>query len=145
MAPALYNVRFGILFSEDDIKDIPDNSGVYCIFASPKNRQIGQFSLGFPIYIGESAEMKTRIGNHFADEVLLDSLKPNEKLLVSTSRVISLQDGESDEDARARVEAVLVYRLQPTFNKKFKKQFRFESSIVSVEGPGVLNGNFSAP
>lgn len=78
------------------------------------------------IYIGESADIKGRVGSHEKRDAWKRRLRTEETLCFAATKIAT-----SD---RLRAEAALIFEHQPPVNTEYKSSFPFDSTSISTSG-----------
>lgn len=105
---------------------IPAESGIYGVYACTYNKDQDTVSLRELVYVGESSNVNSRIGNH---ERLADwkkRLRLGETLCYSFAKV--------GEDDRIRAEAAVIFHHKPPCNVEYKYSFPFADTTVKASG-----------
>ena len=103
---------------KDQIKDLPDSTGVY-LFKDVKDN---------PIYIGKARSIVSRIKSHFV--LTADSL--NEKLILDNAKKIDYITTDSEIEALL-LESELIKRYQPKYNLREKDDKSFPYILITEE------------
>lgn len=138
MAKVQMTLEFEGYYLEEDWNEIPESSGVYCIYACTYNRKSDRVSIRDVLYIGESDTMKSRISENPKKrrDVWSRELDSGEVFCASYSVIGDLY--------RERAEAALIYMHKPKCNKEYKNSFPFDTTIILTTGRNSqLNREFS--
>ncbi|WP_346798573.1 hypothetical protein R5M92_05935 [Halomonas sp. Bachu 37] len=113
-------------FTEDDLQDIPDDSGVYCVFSAAEDTSSGEMDVKSLLFIGHHRNLRHAIMHHEDKAKWRDRLKEGEELWFSAA-LCSLANCE-------RLEAALVYAHKPPLNRRYVDTFPFDQTVVHVMG-----------
>lgn len=105
---------------------VPDESGVYCVYACTYNTTEGTVSLRKILYIGESENVKDRISNH---EKLTDWKK-----LLNSGETLCYSFAEVNKTDRVRAEAALIHHHKPPCNTEYVSSFPFADTTIITKG-----------
>ncbi|WP_339171851.1 GIY-YIG nuclease family protein [Anoxybacillus sp. FSL W8-1294] len=126
MAEKIFNVDFKGYWREPNIRGIPEESGVYCVYECKHNVSNKTVTIHRLIYIGESDNVNERIKNHEKwDEW---------KQYVGLGRELCFSFGYVESTYRERVEAALIYEHKPPVNVEYKSCFPFDKTTVKTSG-----------
>lgn len=117
--------------------DLHSRSGIYLVYRCVHNSSASTVSLKELLYVGESADVSTRVLNHERRLDWLRQVGPGEMLCFSTIEVPGVD--------RLRVEASLIYKHKPKLNSEYKNDFPFDETALVLNGAcALLNTNFTA-
>ena len=125
MPSATYKLKFNGYWPEMDISDIPNKSGIYCVYTCNYDIIKDIFFIDRLIYIGESGSVEDRIKNHDLKGDWRKSLRTGQKLYFSFAPIVA---------DRERVEAALIYRHEPEHNMEHKYHFSYDKTEVETSG-----------
>lgn len=115
---------------------VPTHSGIYCVYACKYNKSEDNITLGELIYIGESENVRTRLGAHEKQKLWEEYLTAGETLCFSTAKVSS-----SD---RVRAESALISYHKPPANIEYAGEFKDNKTTIAVSGAAKhLERNFT--
>lgn len=118
-----------------DEENIPDYSGVYCIYTGTVNTKLKEVSQLKLIYIGQTEDINCRIKNHERMQDWKDCLESGEEICFSFGRV-KTQDLD-------RYEAALIFEHKPRLNKQCTNSFSFDEITINLSGAiANLRSNF---
>lgn len=109
---------------------VPENSGVYCVYASTYDSNSDTVTLKRLLYIGEAGNMRERLENHEKLEDWKKQLKAGEIISFSCTKV--------DSYYRERVEAALIYKHKPPVNTEYVNNFPYDETTISTSGRNEL-------
>lgn len=135
MAEKSYGLEFKGYWREVNVNSVPDNSGVYCVYAC---RRTGdrQVSIRLLIWIGESHTVRSRIKEH---EKL-----PDWKTHLKEGEVLCFNFAPVNASDRPRVEAALIFHHKPPENEEYKNAFPFDKTNIKTKGKNKkLSSSFS--
>lgn len=84
-----YSIEIDGYWREQNKKEVPNKSGVYCVYTCSYNKSSDKVSINKLIYIGESKEVCDRILNHEKQDEWESCLAAGESLCYSFGRVSS--------------------------------------------------------
>ena len=131
MASKSYTLNFDGYWREPNIGGLPAQSGVYCVYACTYNAQASTVNLNRVLYIGESADVKTRVAGHEKWAEWRRQLKSGEELCFSAALI-------SPTDDRLRAEAAMVHHHKPPCNTEYVQAFPFDQTTVTTTGKNAL-------
>ena len=131
-------LQFDGYWLEEAKSGIPKESGVYCVYSCKHNLSMeekrrsarGTVTIDRLLYIGESADVRSRIANHDRLDDWMDSLIKGQTLCYSFASVAPAE--------RERAEAALIFEMQPPFNSEHTKEFIYNDTEIETEGKNVL-------
>jgi len=126
-----YSLNFDGYWREPNVGGLPAQSGIYGVYAAIYNQQAGTVSLNRLIYIGESADVRTRVTNHEKWPMWKRQLRAGEIICVNAALI----SGEAD---RQRAEAAMIYKHKPTCNDEHTQSFPFDTTTISTTGKNAL-------
>lgn len=113
-----------------DMNALPTYGGIYIVYKGSYNPQTDQVSVGDPIYIGETDNIRKRHTDGHEHQPDFDkAIKGivNGKVLYSAAKI-------ENEDDRKRVENALIYHEQPDINTDGKDSFKHPDTRVVSSG-----------
>ncbi len=135
MAEKSYELDFDGYWREVNVDGVPDNSGVYCVYACRRTRE-GKVSIRLLIWIGESQNVKSRIKEHEKLSDWKTHLEGGEELCFNFAPVNALD--------RPRAEAALIFHHKPPENEEYKNAFPFDKTNIRTKGKNrKLSSSFS--
>lgn len=126
MAMQSYDIEFNGYFMEPNKDALPEKSGIYCVYRGIHNVDKKSVTLKQLIYIGESADIKSRVGSHDRCDDWEELLEDGEVLCYSYALVPT--------ESRVRVEAALIFKHQPPLNTEYAAAFPFDETKISIRG-----------
>jgi excinuclease UvrABC nuclease subunit len=126
MAVQLFNQRFEGMWRESNKCEIPNKSGIYCVYECKYNSDKRMISILKLLYIGESNNVNERISNHEKQKEWEECVHAGNQLCYCFS--------STSPDDRERVEAAFIYRHQPPVNNSCKDCFPFDKTRVRLAG-----------
>lgn len=121
---------YSLDFDEHHINstDLPDWSGIYCIYAFEHNDPKTSYHARGLLYIGESENIRERVSNHEHREDWENKLdKKNEVLLFRAAPI-------SPKEDRERAEAAMIYHHKPPCNTQYVHSFPFDKTTIEISG-----------
>ncbi|EKS6736936.1 GIY-YIG nuclease family protein [Enterobacter ludwigii] len=136
MAGITVDLEFDGYWRESNKGSVPEQSGIYCVYACTYNADKKTVSLRELIYIGESADVRHRLATHNKLEDWASRLKSGETLCYSVAKIPPAN--------RVRVEAALINKLTPPENSEYTGEFPYNKTTVNTSGrnshlPGSLS------
>lgn len=107
----------------------PNIAGIYFVYRGFFVPHLKTVTLKALLYIGESADIGSRLKNHERRDDFLSSLQSEEELFYSFSNTENLSDKQ-----RKRIEAALIYELCPPLNSSSTETFEYDTTIIHVHG-----------
>ncbi len=134
MAEKSYGLEFKGYWREVNVNSVPDNSGVYCVYACRRTTE--GVSIRLLIWIGESQTVRSRIKGH--------KKLPNWKAYLREGEVLCFNFAPVNTSDRPRVEAALIFRHKPPENEEYKNAFPFDKTNIKTKGKKAkLDSSFS--
>ena len=120
---------YSLDFDRHHIKstELPDWSGIYCIYAFRHNDFKTSFYARGLLYIGESKNIRDRVSNHEHRKDWESNLQNNEVLLFRAASI-------SPKEDRERAEAAMIYHHKPPCNEEHKDSFPFDETTIQISG-----------
>ena len=109
---------------------VPEESGVYCVYACTYNASEKNVSLRKILYIGESENVRNRISDH-------DRLSDWKKLIKS-GETLCYSFAAVDSTDRLRAEAALIFFHKPPCNTEYVNSFPFADTKIETSGRNNL-------
>lgn len=109
---------------------IPEESGVYCVYACTYNRDHQNLSIRELLYVGESGNVNERISNHEKTSDWKRRLRVGEVLCFSMACV-----GAKD---RNQAEAAVINHHKPSCNTEYKYSFPYDTTVIYTSGRNYL-------
>lgn len=131
MSAQHFDLVFNGYWREPNKAGIPAESGVFCVYVCTFNPTQKTVSMSLLVHIGH--------GDNVADEVakvelwgpwLRHKSSPDQELCFSFASV--------PPDCRERVAAALIMKHQPVENQKYREEFPFEDTSLSLQGRAVI-------
>lgn len=116
---------------EPSVGGIPNQSGVYSVYACKDNPAAGTVSIRRLLYIGESATVRDRIRQHLSGATGRSWKK---HLLAGEQLCFAL--APSSGTTRERAEAALIYKHKPPENSEYVYSFPVKWSPTTVKTSG---------
>ncbi len=126
MAGITVTLDFDGYWREVNKKFLPDQSGIYCVYASTFNSEKKTVSVRKLIYIGESADVCQRLATHNKLEDWKKHLTSGETLCYAVAKI--------PPASRVRVEAALINKLTPPENSEYTGEFPYNKTTVNSAG-----------
>ena len=117
-----YILDFDGHWDESELQALPEYPGIYGVFVSSFGLLIDRV-----IYIGRAANINERFKSHHDWDSWREELGDNDRLMINAAKL------EAGPD-QIRVEAALIYKLQPTCNNTGKANFQFSSTRIATLG-----------
>jgi len=130
MVEKTITVKFDGYWRDENKGELPAKSGVYCVYECTHNVNESTVSIRKLIYIGEAADVRSRVANHEKYEDWLKHVRRGNELCFSFGGV-----GSSD---RARAEAAMVFKHKPPENSEYVDSFPFDKTTMSLSGKTSL-------
>lgn len=116
---------------EPNIGGLPASSGIYSVYACIHNRAGDTVTLNRLIYIGESADVRTRVKGHDRWSDWRRQLRSGEELCFNAALI-------GPEADRLRAEAAMIFRHKPPCNVEYRDSFPFDQTTISTSGRNAL-------
>lgn len=137
MVAKSYNLEFGGYWREPNIGSLPEVSGIYGVYACTFNSQEKTVTLNRLIYIGESANVKSRIASHEKWPKWQQQLRQGEQVCFNAAPISPATD-------RERSEAAMIHHHKPVCNEEYVNHFPYDATTISTKGRNVLmDSNFT--
>lgn len=130
MAEKTYNQVFDGYWRYVNRGNMPEKSGIYCVYAGTYNQDAKTVSLNRLLYIGQASNIHDRLQDHECYPKWNAKLKNNEIIIFSCTLL-----GESDLD---RFEAAMIYKHKPPVNDLCVNYFRHDTTNVNLSGKIAL-------
>lgn len=127
MSAKTYHLNFVGYWREPNIGSLPTKSGIYCVYGCTYSTENNTVSISKLIYIGESANVRDRVGNHEKWDVWRRQLWSVEKLCFNAALI----DGAAD---RQRAEAAMIYKHKPSCNTEYVDNFPYDQTTILTSG-----------
>lgn len=116
-------------YYRDEIRGrFPNVACVYFVYRGILNLEDKTCSLKELIYIGQTGDLNKRFSEHEKREDFLSLCEKGEMLFYTYAQIAG------DENARKRIEATLIYELQPQLNQQAMESFAYQETKIIVEG-----------
>lgn len=123
-------------FTEDDLQEVPDDSGVYCVYKAGPDQKSGEMEPQELVYVGEGRDVRSCLIHHEDKERWHAGLKEDQALWFSV--------GLCGHANRERLAAALVHRHKPLLNHQYIDTFPFDRTVVHLMGKkGLLMNPFT--
>lgn len=126
-----YNLEFDGYWRAPNINGMPSKSGIYCVYACTNNRTDRTVTLNQLLYIGESADVRSRVSNHESWKDWKRKLKGGQELCFNAAPI-------SPMAARERAEAAMIFKHKPPCNTEYVNSFPFDKTTVRTSGKNAL-------
>ena len=112
----------------DHLHDVPDESGVYCVFRAAQDPETQEVRVQELLYVGEHRSARYGVEHNEQLDKWRDYLHPGEALWVSM--------GLCGQANRERLAAALINAHKPRFNghSEYLEHFPFEETTVHIYG-----------
>ena len=131
-----FNLTFHGFYHERRLYEMPDESGIFCVYAGREKPASLDVVLRKLIYIGETRKIRTRLINHERRADWLQHVYSDERLWFSYAL--------SDFDERLQLEQALVFHHQPPENRSYVDTYDQPPTKVNLFGDiPLLNKKFS--
>ena len=130
MAAQTYNMDFDGYCRDQNKGGLPEKSGVYCVYSCVHNKSAKTVSIKKLIYIGEAANVNSRVANHERYNDWKRHLKSGEELCFNFGGI-----GDSDRD---RCEAALIFKHKPLENTEYVDSFPYDQTTMKLTGKTAL-------
>ncbi|MDE0101572.1 MAG: GIY-YIG nuclease family protein [Bryobacterales bacterium] len=114
-----------------DSVGLPANSGIYCVYACVHNAAAQTVDLRRLLYIGEAANVRSRVDGHERRKIWELELQRGEVLCYSSALI-------RPESDRQRAEAAMIHQHKPPWNVEYVDSFPFGTTTVSTDGRNAL-------
>ena len=131
MDAATYNLTFNGYWRKPNQGGIPDGPGVYSVYTCRHDASEDTVNLRKLLYIGESDNVRDRIGNHEKWDAWEEHLDRDRGEYICFS-FASIGGG------RERVEAALIHRHAPPENDEYVDDFPFPETTVNASGENAF-------
>jgi excinuclease UvrABC nuclease subunit len=140
--PKTTALAFDGYWREPAVSGLPASAGVYCVYTCTYNKNVKPnptVSIAKLVYIGESDNVRTRVGNHELLPTWKKQLTGDQVLCFSAATV-------SPEETRQRAEAALIFKHKPPINTEYTKAFPFDTTTINSSGTTrLLTTSFTVP
>ena len=110
---------------------LPSNSGIYCVYACTHNAPAQTVGLRKLLYIGEAANVRSRVDGHERRQDWEWKLQRGEVLCFSAALI-------APESDRQRAEAAMIHQHKPPCNVEYVHSFPYEQTTISTGGCNTL-------
>lgn len=124
------DLSFDGYWREVNQASIPNNSGVYLVYACRYDQASRTVTLEKLIYIGEAGDVRDRTSKH--------EKWPEWRKLVPQTSQICFSFAEITSPDRERAEAALIYYHKPPCNDEYLNEFPFEDTEIKSTGRCAL-------
>ena len=129
-------INFDGYWLDENKGDLPEKSGIYCVYECTYNKQENIVNVQKLIYIGEAENVKNRVANHENYKNWVKHVRLGNELCFSFGRV-----GATD---RARVEAAMIFKHEPPENDEYIDSFPYDRTTMLLSGmTALLNTSFT--
>lgn len=126
MAAQEFSIDFGGYWREPNKSGVPNKSGIYCVYTCSYNASDNSVALKKLVYIGESADVGSRISNHEHQSDWEKHLNKGEQLCYTF--------GEIGSTYRERCEAAMIFKHNPPVNDKTTSSFPYDQTTLKLSG-----------
>lgn len=131
-----FALEFAGYWREPTIGGLPEESGIYCIYACTHDQKKNTVSIQRLLYIGESGNVQGRVKGHPKKDAWERQLRAGEVLCFNAAKISAA--------SRERAEAALIYYHKPVCNIEYKDNFPFDKTTVTTSGrSAMLSKNFT--
>lgn len=118
---------------EPSWRAIPAKSGIYCVYACSYDVHTNLVRLNRVLYIGESQDVQNRVpeDSSIRRDVWNRQLWAGEELCVNFAQI-------SNNKARERAEAAMIFHHQPICNTQYIEDFPFDATTIETGGENAL-------
>jgi len=134
MGKESYTLKFEGFWREGTERDMPQASGVFCVFDARMIFATGAMKPEKLIYIGTAGNASKALDNHPNKPDWKKHLKPGNHICYSFARV--------PVDKMTRVMATLVHHHKPPENEQYVKVFPFDRTHILLAGQVATLGAF---
>lgn len=121
-----FNLTFHGFYHERRLHEMPDESGIFCVYAGHEKPASVDVVVRKLIYIGETRNIRRRLIHHERRNDWLQHVYPDERLWYSYAL--------SDFEERLQLEQALVYHHQPPENTSYIEKFDQPPTKVKLFG-----------
>lgn len=126
-----YELEFDKYTEVDFVKDYyKEKSGIYFVYFGKVSEDKSYFYQEKLFYIGKTENSTERFYNHE---------KVNEWKQKAKGKDIYVKFAVAEEKELLRIEAALIYEIQPDGNEMCKKSFNYDSTEVEIKGIQGMN------
>ncbi|MGR4067788.1 hypothetical protein OCT51_13470 [Halomonas sp. LR3S48] len=115
-------------WSDESLREVPDDSGIYCVFRAAKDPETNNMEVQQLLYVGEHRNVRYGLQHHPDKERWHAFLQPGEELWYSM--------GLSGHVNRERLAAAMIHAHKPRFNgsSEYLDRFPFPETTVHIYG-----------
>ena len=136
MVEKSYNQAFDGYWRYTNRGSMPENAGIYCVYAGIYNKETNMVTLKSLLYIGQAENIRNRLQSHECYDDWVAELKYGEMIIFSCTLL-----GKSDLD---RFEAAMIYKHKPPVNDLCVNHFNYDKTNVFLTGEtACLYKNFT--
>lgn len=121
-----YTLDFRGYWLEGREASLPEEPGIYCVYASTHDKSADTVTLREVLYIGKAVNVRKRHEDHEG--------KPSWKRKLREGEVLSYSFAPLSEHSLAICEAALIFKQQPICNDVGKEAFHHESTHIVTKG-----------
>lgn len=125
-----FTLNFDGYWREERISDLPDYSGIYCVYKCRHNSSESTVAIRRLLYIGEADNVRKWIHNHPMWLMWHQFLKQDEQICISCAEI--------DPRFRKRVLAACVRKHEPPANSEYRHDFPFDMTRVIIKGKSAF-------
>ena len=124
-----YELDFKGYWVEEKWSSLPNEAGIYCVYAATRSERTNNLTKPRLLYIGEAEDIRKRVPQNPKDrrDKWKRKLTDEEILCVSYALI-------EPESARKRAEAAMINWHQPPCNKEYKDSFPFPQTTIVTSG-----------
>lgn len=131
MTAKTYTLDFEGYWRAPNIGGLPANSGIYCVYVCTYNSHNKTVSLRRLLYIGEAANVRSRVAEHGRWKDWERKLKLGEELCFNAALISPASD-------RERAEAAMINQHKPPCNVEYVNSFPFDQTAIRTMGKNTL-------
>jgi excinuclease UvrABC nuclease subunit len=131
MTTQAYQLIFDGYWLAANVGGLPDQSGIYGVYAGVYDQQANTVALNRLLYLGEAVAVRSRVINHDRLPDWKRLLKPGEVLCFNVALI-------SPDGARRRAEAAMIFKHKPPCNIEYVDSFPFDTTSIATGGKNSL-------
>ena len=130
MPAKTFQLEFKGYWREPNISGIPAEGGVFCAYTCTFNETDKTVSIHKLLYIGGSENVRAAVASQESLEAW--------RIHKTGGQQLCFNFAPTEDEARERVEAALIFQHKPLGNVKYRDAFPFPKTSVGVKGMGAL-------
>ena len=130
MPEKTYSISYNGYWRKLNQESIPDQPGIYSVYACRYDESKDMIIIRRLIYIGEAEDVRDRIKNHKKWDAWEKRIDQGEHICFNFALWL-----DSDRD---RLKAALVYAHKPPENTKYRDNFPFSTTTVKTGGQNAF-------